>query len=1113
MKGTDSIRSIKPLQRRLLVPLAVVLLLLVGGFGLVVFSSQQKALYQSSQQELEHAAGELYESLVEESAVLAGIEELVVRDPELRDALRREDRKALQAAFGDVCVRLRDELHITHFYFHRPDRVNLLRFHKPEMHGDLIERFTAREAERAGTTASGLELGPLGTLVLRVVRPVFDGAELVGYLELGKEITSILEDIREKHEAEFAVIVRKNLLQRQQWEAGLAMLGRESSWDLLPQNVLIYSSFSRFPVDWNHRVDEKGHWHYPLRANLKLDGRSWHAMASRVTDVSGAQVGDLLVFLDASDAVARLNRQLASAAGFVLALLILLLGFLYLALRRVDGGIRRQHAALALSEHRLSLLLDTLPHGIQENDTGGVITYSNVAHHRILGFNPGELIGRRIWEFQLDAKIKQQMSDHLACLVAEQPPPEPFITRNLTKDGREVTLDINWDYQRNALGEVTGFISVISDITEREQAVAALAVSEERFKNLVESSQDWVWEVDAQGVYTYASPRCRELLGYGPDEIIGRTPFDLMPEAEVKRLFPAMQRIFTEGLPISVLENTNLHADGHEIVLETSAVPFFDCDGGLAGYRGMDRDITERKNAEITLRESEEKYRLLVEHQTDLVVKIDAGGRFQFISPSYCKLFDKTEDELLGSDFMPLVHQDDREITAREMENLYRPPYTVYVEQRAMTKDGWRWLGWMDTSVLDDYGKVTSIIGVGRDITDRKLAEQKLRESEDRYRAVFNQQFQFMAILAPDGTTLDINELPLRMIGCQREDFVGKPLWRSPSWKKLPEWREVWTKRLAEAADTDGPILTEDIYETADGIMRYADTATTAIRDASCEVIFYLIQASDTTKRHHAELERSRLMQQIQQLNEDLEQRVQQRTAELKAANKELESFSYSVSHDLRAPLRAIDGFSLALMEDYAVHLDETALDYLARVRTGAQRMGMLIDDLLQLSRVSRGELNLEEVDLGEIAKAVQDELAVSQPDRRVELVLDENMRVRGDARLLRVMLDNLLGNAWKFTAQEARSRVIFKHHIDDPQIFYLKDNGVGFDMRHADKLFGAFQRLHRVSDFPGTGVGLATVQRIVRRHDGRIWAEAQEGKGATFYFTLGSAPMQQIVG
>jgi len=225
----------------------------------------------------------------------------------------------------------------------------------------------------------------------------------------------------------------------------------------------------------------------------------------------------------------------------------------------------------------------------------------------------------------------------------------------------------------------------------------------------------------------------------------------------------------------------------------------------------------------------------------------------------------------------------------------------------------------------------------------------------------------------------------------------------------------------------------------------------------------------------------------------------------LELVNKELEAFSYSVSHDLRAPLRSIDGFSQAVIEDYADRLDDQAKDYLNRVRAATQRMGHLIDDMLALARVTRAEMRRETVDLSALAGDVLAELRKSEPDRRVECHIEPGLVAEGDTRLLRVALVNLLGNAWKFTGKQARARIEFGAH---PQktggpAYFVRDNGAGFDMTYAGKLFGAFQRLHTSQEFPGTGVGLATVQRVVHRHGGQVWAESAVGKGATFYFTL----------
>ena len=245
----------------------------------------------------------------------------------------------------------------------------------------------------------------------------------------------------------------------------------------------------------------------------------------------------------------------------------------------------------------------------------------------------------------------------------------------------------------------------------------------------------------------------------------------------------------------------------------------------------------------------------------------------------------------------------------------------------------------------------------------------------------------------------------------------------------------------------------------------------------------------------------------LQSSHDLLEQRVHQRTEALNASNRELEAFCYSVSHDLRSPLRSIDGFSQALVEDLEGRLDEVSLGHLRRIRAATHRMGTLIDDLLNLSRITRTELTKQQVDLSALVRTVAADHAAAQPERAVVIVIEPAVEANGDPRLLRQVFENLMGNAWKFTSKQPEARVEFGV-ITNPgeTIYFVRDNGVGFDPMYAEHLFGVFQRLHSMTEFPGTGVGLAIVDRIVRRHGGRIWADAAVGRGATFYFTLASS-------
>jgi len=277
----------------------------------------------------------------------------------------------------------------------------------------------------------------------------------------------------------------------------------------------------------------------------------------------------------------------------------------------------------------------------------------------------------------------------------------------------------------------------------------------------------------------------------------------------------------------------------------------------------------------------------------------------------------------------------------------------------------------------------------------------------------------------------------------------------------------------------------------------YLNTSKLPLRDSEGRIIGLVGIGHNITDSKRAEDE-------IRKLNMELEQRVQERTAELAEANREMEAFSYSVSHDLRTPLRTIDGFSKVILEDYIQQLDPTAQNYFNRIRTASQRMGNLIDDLLKLSHLSRTQFILEDVDLTIQARDILAAFQTVEPQRQVEIILPDKLVVRADAHLMSIALDNLLRNAWKFTGKCEKARIEFGSFIKDGRhIFFVKDNGAGFDMAHVGKLFSAFQRLHPITEYDGTGIGLAIVQRIITRHGGTVWAEGAINQGAVFYFSL----------
>jgi PAS domain S-box-containing protein len=385
-------------------------------------------------------------------------------------------------------------------------------------------------------------------------------------------------------------------------------------------------------------------------------------------------------------------------------------------------------------------------------------------------------------------------------------------------------------------------------------------------------------------------------------------------------------------------------------------------------------------------------------------------------------------------------------------------------------------------------------IAIILDIAERQQAEQTVLESEQRYQALA--RIAPVGIFRTDvvGNCIYTNERWCQIAGMHPEQALGE------GWSAAlhPEDRERVFNEWYQAAKTQVPFYTECRFQRPDGTVSWLLVRATAEQDIQGDVIGYVGTITDISEQKNIEDE-------LRVHRDHLEELVSERTHAMETANRELEAFAYSVSHDLRAPLRTIDGFSHALEEDCADAVGDLGRDYLRRVRTASQRMGHLIDDILQLARMTKGDMQWSDVDMSKLANEAVDRLREAEPERRVDARVAPDIRGVGDRTLLGVVLDNLIGNAWKYTSEKDRACIeIGVLEQDEELVYFVKDNGAGFDMRYADKLFGIFQRMHKADEFEGTGIGLATVQRIVHRHNGLVWAEAEADKGATFFFTLG---------
>jgi PAS domain S-box-containing protein len=408
---------------------------------------------------------------------------------------------------------------------------------------------------------------------------------------------------------------------------------------------------------------------------------------------------------------------------------------------------------------------------------------------------------------------------------------------------------------------------------------------------------------------------------------------------------------------------------------------------------------------------------------------------------------------------------------------------------------GWRW----EFSPAPDHVRLSeALAGYAATVIDNARAHERLASRVEELRILYEALACGVLVRDAGGRIIHVNAAAEEIFGIRSDEMLGRTsdvLWqaiREDGVEVPPEERPgAVALRLGEPVRR----FTEGIVRR-DGTIRWLQVDSMPAFDSDGKLTRVVSSFIDVTARKEAEEE-------IKQLNADLERRVLERTSELEAANRELEAFSYSVSHDLRAPLRSIDGFSRALLEDYDEVLEGDGKDYLGRVLTATNRMAELIDDLLTLARVARHTLCREMVDLSALARAMAAELQSSQPERDVTWDIENGLCAKADPQLLRVLLENLLGNAWKFTSRHERASIGFGRTSGRPEVYFVCDDGAGFEMAYADKMFAPFQRLHAITEFEGTGIGLATVQRIVNRHGGRVWAEGAPEQGATIYFTL----------
>jgi PAS domain S-box-containing protein len=768
---------------------------------------------------------------------------------------------------------------------------------------------------------------------------------------------------------------------------------------------------------------------------------------------------------------------------------------LYLLVRRWTAEITRDIAQLKQTEQALQDSEANLNRAQEIAHIGSwhldiarnQLTWSNEVY-RLFGRPRGTVLS---YEAFLDM-VSPEDREHIdrAWAAALQRAPYDIEHRILVGD------ELKWVRERAEVefdpqGKAVRADGTVQDITARKQAEQEVAL----LSFALDKVREAAFLMDDTGRFQYVNEEACRVLGYPRAELIGLGVSDIDPDFPEER-WPDHWRDLRAHRSLS-FEGRHRAKDGRIFPVELNA-NYFEY-GDRAYNLALVRDVTERRAAE----EARSRLAAIVESSYDGILSKDLNGTIMSWNAGAERLYGYSASEATGKPvtiLMPPGQQDEFAVFMRRIKEGAR---VEHYETKRVRKDG----GTIDVSltlspIRDHRGQIIGASTIARDISAQKRVEEERRQSAERFRAIADYTYDWEYWIGVDGNLLWVNPAVERITGYSVGECMGMPDFPIPIVAEVD--RETVARQTREAVQGSTGDDLEFRVRHKDGRLVWVAASWQPIYDSRGTSLGHRSSIRDIAKRKQAQ-------EALQRLMAELELRVEARTKELseanqslEAANRELESFSYSVSHDLRAPLRAIDGFSKMVLKGYADRLDDEGRRKLNVIRSNAQQMDQLINDLLAFSRLGRKEMVQVRLDMEALVQRAWKELTLVKPDQRIRFSVQGLPHAMGDQTLIKEAVANLLSNAIKFSKfRETAAVEVGAYPEEERNVYYVRDNGAGFDMQYYDKLFGVFQRLHSADEFEGTGVGLAIVERIIRRHGGRVWAEGKVGEGATFYFTL----------
>ena len=745
------------------------------------------------------------------------------------------------------------------------------------------------------------------------------------------------------------------------------------------------------------------------------------------------------------------------------------------------------------------LIQNVKDYAIMRLDSSGAVTFWSAGATELYGFNPDEVLGQHCSKLYPEEDLQ---SGHLDVALETAKAKGIFEEEcdRLRKHGNPIHAKATLRPLKLADGTLQGFVHVSHRVGEPIPILRAMPATDERYRHLVELCPCALLVVSTTGQILYANPAAATLLkSPNAKELKSHTLQNIAPPSEGVSLLEKIREAKQEGH--SFVEHDLVRLDNTPVPVEISASPVIYL--GHTQLEIVTHDITEQRRAEQALRDREQHVRAILDTALDAIVSIDHTGTIQEWNPAAERIFGYRRSEAVG-------HMLDALVVPVALRKRYRECLDRYLATGYCSLEG----GSMELTLrranqeefqvelaisrsgTDEQPWCTALI---RDITERKQAQAALQKSEEYFRMLVEGAKDYaLYMLDAQGRVAGWNAGAERLVGYKAEDIVGKHflIFFTPE-----DVAAGLPNIILKRAKAEGRLWNEGWRLRKDGSRFWSRGVVTALRDEAGNLKGYSKIAHDRTQQKGHEEE-------IMRLNATLEQRVTERTAQLEAAINELEAFSYSVSHDLRSPLRHITGYIDILRTEAGRSLNKSARQHLETIAQSARRMSDLIDALLAFSRMGQSEMHQTDVKLDSLVEQARRELAQETQGRDIQWQVEPLPIVHGDAFLLRQAFVNLLSNALKYTRGRHPAQIEIGAGIFESEVrVHIRDNGVGFDQEYADKLWGVFQRLHRAEEFEGTGIGLANVRRIIHRHGGKTWAESSPNEGATFYFSLPQPP------